>query len=1004
MNDILRRRCIGQVGGAALALAVAVGSAAAQQVQFRPYYGKNKVQYDHPSWHVYRAPHFEVYYYPEFEQHLGRVVSYAESAYERVSNELKHEISFPIPLILYKTFSEFSQTNLFPSEVPEGVLAFAEPVRDRMVLPIDEPPDKLQELIIHELTHIFEFDIIPRSLVRRSVPLWIDEGLADYMTGTWDTLDLMTIRDAAVTDEIPTLEDLNLAYSRAPYNFGHAIFEFMEERFGKEGVRQFLFSLRRAVVGGVGSDVYEQSFRMSPDEFDRQFQKWLKERFKPYRDKEIPTDYSRDYAPDPRRQGKWVAALTASPSPSRELVAVLSYNRRDAELDVVLISGRDGSVIRNLTPGYSGDFEYIPLVGQDAFLGSAIAWTADGQQVAFFGRYQKRRALVMVNVLTAEVERRYEMQLDRAAFPNFSPDGKYVYFSALQEGVGDIFRMDLATEEVVNITQDEFADKFPVVDPEGEWLYYSRRISGHDKLYRLPLNDPSKKEQLTFGPFDDAAPTFSLDGRLLFHVSNEDDNIFNLRSLNLETGDIVQYTDTMGGNFAPAVVLDESDNEQLLFSSYYKGEYGLYRLSLEEPVKEIAADQIIRTEGPVIDFVPPVLHQVIPENKRRKGQFEKLYVAGAPPVAVGVNSDGSFYGGTGIAFTDVLGDQNFNFFALSVREFRNYSGNWTNLGHRLQYALTGFHTTSFFYTNPFIIGQPVNLFSRQGEIATLTQSGGAFTGIYPIDRFKRLEFRTGIIRQDTNFRNPFLDPDINIDGIGFDPAVFEAFKARVEERFPNGTILPIGVAFVTETTRFRNFGPLAGSTMMLSATVSPGGPFLARSTFQADLRKYLQMTGSSLVALRLVGFHSTGDNPDFFWFGGDNSMRGYPFQGFVGNRGFYGNAEVRFPLVDALLTPVGFFGPLRGTFFANMGGAAYSDEPFQIFASDLRISRVDGRLVDGWGTKDAVASYGFSLGLNLFGLPMHFDWVKVTDFADPVSERLSLRNETQFKFWIGYDY
>ena len=121
----------------------------------------------------------------------------------------------------------------------------------------------------------------------------------------------------------------------------------------------------------------------------------------------------------------------------------------------------------------------------------------------------------------------------------------------------------------------------------------------------------SEKEQLTFGPYDDSAPAFSTDGNLLFHVSNEDDHIFNLRSLDLETGDIIQYTDTLGGNFAPAVVLDESDDEQLLFTSYYKGEYGLYRLSLEEPVKEIAADQIIRTEGPVIDFVPPVLHQDI---------------------------------------------------------------------------------------------------------------------------------------------------------------------------------------------------------------------------------------------------------------------------------------------------------------------------------------------------------------------------------------------------------
>ena len=39
-----------------------------------------------------------------------------------------------------------------------------------MVLPIDEPSDALYRLITHELTHIFEFDIIPRSLLRRGLP------------------------------------------------------------------------------------------------------------------------------------------------------------------------------------------------------------------------------------------------------------------------------------------------------------------------------------------------------------------------------------------------------------------------------------------------------------------------------------------------------------------------------------------------------------------------------------------------------------------------------------------------------------------------------------------------------------------------------------------------------------------------------------------------------------------------------------------------------------------
>ena len=54
-----------------------------------------------------------------------------------------------------------------------------------MVLPIDDPPDQLYGLIVHELTHMFEFDIIPQSLIRRSVPLWVNEGLSDYERGQW---------------------------------------------------------------------------------------------------------------------------------------------------------------------------------------------------------------------------------------------------------------------------------------------------------------------------------------------------------------------------------------------------------------------------------------------------------------------------------------------------------------------------------------------------------------------------------------------------------------------------------------------------------------------------------------------------------------------------------------------------------------------------------------------------------------------------------------------------
>ena len=69
-----------------------------------------------------------------------------------------------VPLIIFKTHSEFEQQNIAPGAAPEGVLAFAEGERNRMVLPIDLPSDLLYGLIVHELTHVFQYDIIPMSL------------------------------------------------------------------------------------------------------------------------------------------------------------------------------------------------------------------------------------------------------------------------------------------------------------------------------------------------------------------------------------------------------------------------------------------------------------------------------------------------------------------------------------------------------------------------------------------------------------------------------------------------------------------------------------------------------------------------------------------------------------------------------------------------------------------------------------------------------------------------
>src|SRR5262245_47511692 len=286
------------------------------QTPYIPYFGKNTVHYTRFHWYIYKTDHFELFYYPSIEPHLARIAGYAESAYQHVSSELKHDLPFRVPMVLFKTQSEFQSQHIAGQELPEGVLAFAEPERNRMVLPIDEPPDQLYRLITHELTHVFEFDIIPRGLVGASLPLWMDEGLSNYMAGYWNTLDLMQVRDAALSDSVPKISEFEAQplSGRLPYSIGHATFEFIESKWGKDGLRQFLFSLRKSVIGG-GESAYEEALKVTPEEFDEQFDRYLKERFRPFRDKERPTEYGRNLVPNPRHNRSLTQVIAIEPSP-----------------------------------------------------------------------------------------------------------------------------------------------------------------------------------------------------------------------------------------------------------------------------------------------------------------------------------------------------------------------------------------------------------------------------------------------------------------------------------------------------------------------------------------------------------------------------------------------------------------------------------------------------------------------------------------------------------------
>jgi hypothetical protein len=60
------------------------------QISYYPYYGKNKVLYETFDWKVYKTEHFDIYYYTDNIKDLERIADLAESAYQSISEDIKH--------------------------------------------------------------------------------------------------------------------------------------------------------------------------------------------------------------------------------------------------------------------------------------------------------------------------------------------------------------------------------------------------------------------------------------------------------------------------------------------------------------------------------------------------------------------------------------------------------------------------------------------------------------------------------------------------------------------------------------------------------------------------------------------------------------------------------------------------------------------------------------------------------------------------------------------------
>jgi len=908
-------------------------------------FGMNKIRDYKFKWRIMETENFDIYYYEDEEFIVDFVAEVAESAYAQAKEKLDFEPDRAIPLIIYKSRREMEQTNIIDT-IGEEVGGFAEIMHRRVVLPYSGSQDEFAKTLTHEITHVFTFDmfyagigsILAGTIV--SPPEWIMEGIPEYVANDWTSEGIQVLRDAVISDNLYSLEDLEDFYLLPTYDIylayqlSHSAVDYISETYGSDSVAVLLRELRRDNTRSADKAL-QKAFNISQDELNEDWQLWLRRKYLPdLASKETLKEYSHRLTPyEDIKNG--ISYLRPSFSASGDLIACMS--NRGRFVDIMLIKSSDGTIFDNITSGWSyKKYDYF------TYTGSGLDFSSDGNLVTFVAKKGTRDRIFLVDVIKHKIVKRLDLPYSDIESPAFSPDGRYLAFSALEGQFRDIYIYDLVDGKTTRLTDDPNNDTYPDWSPDGKWLVYQSQGAAENHLKMVSVDGATIK-QLTFTPnVDDTSPSFSPDGKEVLFVSNRNSQVKNIFSYDVETKMVTQRSDLLVGADDPKY---SPSGDKVVYTGIEKGLYQICVLSTPLPVFYTPVEEKAPQEG-----VAEVLHPLTPpediktESRKYGIKLTPDYVTSSFSYTTG----GVFRNYSVIALSDMLSNHSFAFLfdLTSVSSIQDIDAafQYLNRVHRFDYGFQAVSWRDYYRIND----------RRFWE----RMSGGGFYFAYPFSRTIRIEAAPFAYSK----KYEFLDEPIT------------------ENRYLVGASLSL----VRDTALWGYYHPTSGSRMQFSVeqTVPVSDNFIKYTDLVLDARKYIYLSQRNSLAFRLVLGSSMGEDPQNFYLGGGFTLRGYPFYVFYGSRVFLINTELRFPIIDVISTAIPGFaiGGFRGLLFFDIGSAWSPDDEGGVEWSNgehFKLWTTDG----GFRLVHAKASFGTGIRWSLGFFDLRLDWAWTTDFS-----------------------
>ena len=918
-------------------------------------FGQNKVVLTDHEWKVVSSPHFDIHYYEGSAGWAPRAARMLEKHYDRYSKDFDVEFKGKVAFFLYANINDFQQSNIVTTG--DGVGGVTEAFKDRFMVYSDGSEEWLEDVLAHELVHVFQFKILLggfwksiRILKLYFYPQWVMEGAAEHGTGDLNIYNEdMVVRDAATTPGylLPVTLLQNFAHLKPhqitlAYKEGSEAMRFIDREYGADKIpAMFRLFTSRFETSSVLLDL----LGLDLGAFDRKFQEYVTEKYQrqvreaKLREPEVYGDPVTAPVDD-------IPQFNSSPVllPDGRSVAFLSTRRgHPPEVWEVELGG---SRKRRLVGKASSDIENLPM-GNFSQVSRVLSASKDGRFLAFTAQKNHREILFLYDRRGGRLERRELPGFMTLGEPFFAPDGGSLVFSGMREGFTDIYRYDLKTRQVAALTADPQDDQSPACSPDGRWIAYSTEVNGdgadpHQRTLALLPAAGGVPELLPRLGGRSRDPVFSPDGKRLLFV-NDSTGVNEIYELDLETRSAVRLTRTIGGNFTPAY---SPDGNSIAFTSHRHGDEHIYLGArtrfLSEKAEPAAATTAELSSAPV--------HPAFTLSAERPYRFRASTDLFLP--AFFFSSPGGLFWTHYWQASDYLGNH-------EVSNYINYNSGAPYLTYNLSYAYSRFRPQFIALAQGISVHDqydaPTNsqVDHRDDQVAAGV--------VYPFDRYHRMELTAGLETERIRYKD-------------FGVTTVDEYRT-------------VKVAAVRDTSSGRYLLPVEGSR--LRAEYEKNVPALGGNrdfeVRSVEGQQFVPLGGQKSLALRVLGQDSVGPDARFFSMTGvPGGVRGYRRETLdnVGRYMAQGTAEFRFPLMPNLDYDLALFFP--DLYFKALYGAVFDD------------------IGAAWATRDAAGNAKLSQAENAVGFGLR-TYVFILQ-AFPLVISFDIAKQTTAQNWVGYLY